>query len=356
MLGNSGLPARAAKSLHVRQVTGSAQELTAEVLRLLVLYPHDEPTLLSLGIDREEMAAHLCGTLPEPGGVMLVADDGCRLKGLLYIEPMPVQSAMLNVHVWNLRLLIVAPDAPPDVVDSLMGYVDKSIGATIDFICSSIPASDGQAIGGLQRSGFKVVSGEAVAVMANPKHSKLRLDNVKIVPLDAAKIDEAVKVACQCRHCNPYLYDASFDPGRVCDITRHKLENALSNEDGHALVALGADESISGVAAFSLDRALHELTSRRIATIDNLCIAAGGEPKTIERLLGRSVIGELAERKIEGVISRILMNGSPSCARVESMKKMGFEITQSNLLMQRWNNRAAMRPSPVQVFQQGVNK
>jgi len=341
MLDKARMPVRATRRFYIRQITEPAQEPITELIRLLVLYPHSQNTLHSLGIGREDMAAHLGATLPRPGGILLAADDGRRLKGLLYLEPVLDQSALLNLRVWNLRLLIVAPDAPPDVVDALLNYAIGSTGTAVDFIYASIPAADGQGIAGLQRQGFRVVSGEAVAVMADPKPSMARSDTIRVAPLDAATLEEAIQVACRCKHCNAYLHDPLFDAGLVYDQARNRQTRAMAGGDGRALVALGDDGGVLGVTTFSLDAALPGETRDRIATIDTLCIDSNGQHKVVERLLGRKAIGELALRGANRVLTRILMNGSPSCARVESMKKLGFEVTQSNLLMHRWMNQPA---------------
>jgi len=63
--------------LRILQVMGSLGELNSEVLRLHVLYPHNDVLLDALGVSREDLAAFLGERLPEPDGACdPIADDG----------------------------------------------------------------------------------------------------------------------------------------------------------------------------------------------------------------------------------------------------------------------------------------
>ncbi|MBN2496414.1 MAG: hypothetical protein JXR96_17605 [Deltaproteobacteria bacterium] len=329
---------RTSRRIHIRPILGSARELDVEILRLMVLYPHDDAILRALGIAREDVAAHRCASLPEPGGLLLAADDGRRLQGLLSIEPVLDQSAVLGLHVWRLGLLIAAPDAPRDTLDAMLGHALGATRAPIDFVYARVPGSDRRVIEGLQRSDFRLISGETVAVLADPHRTGIEDADMDIASLDADRLEDALGIVCGCKPCNPYLLDASMDADRVCRLSHFQLRRTLAGDQRQALIALARDGRVSGVAAFGLDPELQSITGRRIATIDKLCTEAGSGQRRVETSLGRQALQALSERGAEGVVMRIQMNGPPSATRLEAARQMGFQIAGSNLFMSRWVN------------------
>lgn len=326
------------RGLRMRRIMGSAKELTMEVLRLLVLYPHDEEALRSIGVSKEETAARLCETLPRPGGVLMTADDGRRLQGVLYMEPMLGPSAAMGMHAWNVGPLIIAPGVPGDTVAAMLEKSLAALSVPADFITARVPSADGGAIRGLQKSGFEVVSGEAFAVARPPGSSRIQHDGVGFAPLDPESLEAALDIACDCMQCNSFACNQGFDRSRVCKCSRLSLRPYIYEKDKQGLVALDPYGAVIGFAAYSFDADIETPPSYGVGSMDQLCVSADRGNVMLERLLGRKVLNELFGRGVEAVITKTLLNEAG--ARVESLKKIGFEVTHSNLVMRRWSTRS----------------
>ena len=332
------------RELRMRRVMGSAEELTMEVLRLLVLYPHDEEALRSIGVSKEETAARLCETLPRPGGMLMTADDGHRLQGLLYLEPMLGPSAAMGMHAWNVGPLVIAPDVPGDTVATMLEKSLAALSVPADFITARVPSADGSAISGLQKSGFEVVSGEAVAVAKPPGSSRIQHNDVDFALLDPEHLEAALEIACDCMQCNSFACNQGFDRNRVCKCSRLSLRPYIYEKDKKGLVALDSDGEVIGFAAYSFDADIKTPPTYGVGSMDQLCVSADGGSVMLERLLGRKVLNELFGGGVETVITKTLLNETG--ARVESLKKIGFEVTHSNLVMRRWSTRSRFTSRP----------
>jgi hypothetical protein len=312
---------------------GSAKELSLEVLRLLVLYPHEEQALRKIGVSKEETAARVCETLPRPGGVLMTADDGRRLQGLLYMEPLLGPSAATDMHMWNVGPLIVAPDVPGNTVAAML---EKSLGALsvpADFITARVPSADASAVKGLQQAGFEVVSGEAVAVAKPPGAQRNRRNDAGFALLEPEHLDAVLDIACDCMQCNSFACNQGFDQGLVCKYSGLSLKSYIYERDKNGLVALDSDGRVIGFATYSFEADINTPPAHGVGSMDQLCVYANGESANLEIALGAKVLDELYGGGVATVLTKTFLTNRG--ARVESLRKMGFEVTHSNLVMRR---------------------
>jgi len=319
--------------LRVRRIMGSAKELTLEVLRLLALYPHEDQALKKIGVSKEETAARLCETLPLPGGVLMTADDGRVLQGLLYMEPMLGPSAALGIHAWNLGPLIVAPEAPGNPVEAMLEKSLAALDAPADFISARVPSADAGAVNGLQKSGFEVVSGEAVAV-AKPPGPRIPENKAGFEHLDPEHLDAVLDIACDCVQCNSFACNQGFDRSRVCKFSGLDLKSYIYEKDKNGLVALDPDGAVIGFATYRFDADVKTPPAHGVGSMDQICVSADSQYVGFERSLGRKVLAELSAGGVDTVVTKMFL--SDANARVESLQKIGFEVTHSNLVLRRW--------------------
>lgn len=320
--------------LRIRRIMGSAKELTLEVLRLLVLYPHDEQALRSMGIPREETAARLCETLPRPGGVLMTADDGRRLQGLLYMEPLLGPSAAMDAHVWNVGPLILGPDVPGYTVAAMLDKSLAALSVPADFLTARVPSADANAIKGLQEWGFEVLSGEAVAVAKTSEPPRIKRNGVGFTSLDPEHLDAVLKIACDCTRCNSFACHQGFDRDILCKYSDLSLKSYIHERDKKGLVAVDPEGEVIGFATYSFDADIKAPPVYGVGSMDQLCVSSERESARLERLLGRNVLNQLARKGAKTVITKTLL--SEDGARMESLRRMGFEVTHSNLVMRRW--------------------
>jgi hypothetical protein len=218
----------------------------------------------------------------------------------------------------------------------MLGESLAFLDSPVDLITARVPSADACAVSGLQNSGFKVVSGEAVAVARSPRAVRIRLNGTRIVPLHPEHLEAALEIACDCRQCNPFLGNPGLGRNRICRLSRLNLKPYLHDSGQGGMVALDHEGKVSGFAAYSLDAVIANSPDRRVASMDQLCVAAEGKNGKLSRTLGRYLLKELGDRGVEAVITRTFLNGAETDARVESLRKIGFQVTQSNLVMHRW--------------------
>lgn len=336
------LPAKALEprrdKVQIRQVMGSAGELTTEVLRLLVSYPHDRATLSRAGIRKEDMAAHLCQTLPAPGGALYTADDGARLRGLLYLEPQLEPSAMLGVHLWKIRLLIIDPDAPTGTVEALLEYALSFLDAPVDYLMAHIPAEDHRAVQGLDRYGFNTSVGEALAVgHAGPERVRPPSD-YDFVPLGTNNLEAAAGILFAQRRCDPYLRDPAFSPNRIRKLAHRQLRGYLDGRDRGAVVAVHRSGVVVGLATYRRDPRLEWTANRTVAGLDHLHVRPDVALDGLDTILAAYTLQQLHGTGVEAVVSHTVLHNKRDTCRLDALKEAGFQVTGSNLLLAKWRN------------------
>jgi len=309
-----------------------AQELNLEVLRLLVQSPYAEQALRDFGSPQDETAAWLREALPRPGGVLMTADDGRRLQGLLYMEPMPDPSTAMGIHVWNLGILIIAPGVSGDAVAAMLEKSIAALDLPVDYIIARVPPYDGITIRGLQKSGFEVISGEAISVVNSPGPLWIQQEVVDFVHLGPKHLDAALEIACDCTQCSSLACNQGFDRNQVCKLADLNLRSHIHERNKQGMLALNFDGEALGFATYSFDADIWVPPTYGVGSMDQLCMST--DNLKLERLLIRRVLNELYKGGAETVITKTLL--TDRSAIDESLKKTGFEVTQSNLVMHRW--------------------
>jgi ribosomal protein S18 acetylase RimI-like enzyme len=330
--------------LRVQQVLGSPGELTTEVLRLFVLYPHHRAYFTALGTHPEEMAALLCHRLPEPGAALFVADDGRRLQGLVYLEPDLWASALLGHYIWKVEHLVTAPSAPESTALLLLEYARGHMDGPVDFLLSRPPASDAVAIRGLRQEGFRVVGGEAVGVVSNHQGQPPEPSGISVVPLRPEHLDAVFEIANACHACSPYTGDPAFGPERIAALYRRKMSRCLNELECGTLVAVDAGGQVLGAAGYGTHEGMERFLSHRLASLDFIAVDPRRRGVGLSKLLIRHVLGQLHGQGIRVVCARTMMTGSGPLTELAALHQAGFSITHSNLVMHRWKGASQTPP------------
>jgi GNAT superfamily N-acetyltransferase len=322
--------------LIIQQALKVSKELTEDLRRLLLVCHEQDRTLGVLGLDLASAAAHLSERIPAAGGALFTASSADRLKGALYLEPELLQSALFGQHMWKVQHLLLDPGAPEGTVEALLGCALAFLRSPVDFLSVRVPATDGTAIRGLHQAGFRTVAGEAVGTLVDPKPARFRVPGMTIVPLQADHLDAAAKIARDCHDCQPYGHDPGFDAGRISTFLARSLAAYIKDPFRAASVALDRAGEILGVVAFTVSLDLGESIQRRIGILDLLCVRPSARSLGLGEILQRHALGALAAESIDAVLTRTLVNCPGSLDRLETLQKLGFQITASNLLMHRW--------------------
>jgi len=326
------------QSLHMLRSLGPEHESNLEVLKLLVQSPYVEQAQRDFGVSHDETAAWLREALPRPGGVLMTADDGRRLQGLLYMEPMTGTSAAMGIQAWDLGVLIIAPGVPGDAVVTMLDKFITDLDAPVDYIIARVPPDDGTTIRGLLKSGFEVISGEAISVVSSPDSSRIQQDVVDFVHLGPALLDAALEIACDCVRCSSLACNQGFDRNQVCKLADLNLRSHIHERKKQGMLALNSAGKALGFATYSYEAPIWVPPAYGVGSMDQLCMST--DNVKLERLLIRRVLKEMYRGGAKTVITKTLLTNRS--AKDESLKKAGFAVTQSNLVMCRW-----LSPQPV---------
>ncbi len=338
MLDTLPIPDRipAVEQLTIKQIVGQPREYTTELLRLFTDYPHHDDHLRALGILKHEMSAHLVSGLPRPGGALFVADGGRRLQGLVYLEPDLEESALLGHHIWEIQHLVAAPDAPQDVIPSMLDTAVTFTGSPADFIKARLPSSDFSSLRGLRDAGFRVVGGEILGVVRPDRPAVHQLRGGALVGMKTPDVRPAAELVRECAISNPYLRDPRFDRDRVLLLQERRLTRCLKDPDCDSLVIQQRSGEILGFASYSRDRRLEAYFGRRIAHIDHVCAAPDSAGNHQADVLHRQALALLWEQGIEAVTTRTPTACENTMYGLTVLKKIGYQVTRNELLLHRW--------------------
>jgi hypothetical protein len=338
MLDTLPIPDRipAVEQLTIKQIVGRPREYTTELLRLFNEYPHDQDHLRALGIKKHEMSAHMGSRLPQPGGTLFVADTGRRLQGLVYLEPDLEESALLGHHIWELRHLIVDPDAPTDTIPAMLDTAVMFLGGPADFIKARLPSSNFLSVRGLRDAGFRVLGGEILGVIRPNRPSVHQLRGGALVDMKVSHVHSAANLIRECDTCNPYLRDSRFDREKVQILHERRLTRALKNPDCDTLVIQQRSGDILGFVNFERDRQLEADFGRRIAHIDHVCAEPDSAGNRQTDMLHRQALAVLWEEGVDAVTTRTPTSCENTMYGLTVLKNIGYQITSSDLLMHRW--------------------
>ena len=322
--------------LTIKQIMGQPREYTTELLRLFNDYPHDRDHLRALGISKDEMSAHLVSLLPSPGGTIFVADTGTRLQGLIYLEPDLEESALLGHHIWEIRHLVVSPEAPADTVPALFDTAAMFLGGPADFVKARLPSSDFLCIRGLRDAGFRVAGGEIVGVIRPNRPAVHQLRGGALVSMQTSHIRSAVNLIRDCQNCNPYLLDTRFDREKVLKLQERRLTRCLKDPDCDTLVIQQRTGDILGFVAYERDRRLEAEFGRRIAHIHHVCAEPDSAGNRQTDMLHRQALAVLWEEGIEAITTITPTACENTMYGLTVLKNIGYQVTRNDLRMHRW--------------------
>jgi hypothetical protein len=323
-------------SLHVRPLLGEPDELTMEILRLLVLSPNHKEIQSAMGFTAEEHATLLVSRLPESGTAWFTADDGRRMKGIISLQPDPWPSAYLGYRVWRMEHLALAPDAQPGTAAALIKEGLASLGRMVDFVVARVSSSDGAAVRELGSTGFRFVGHELEAAARLGGHSDLSVDEVRVVPMELQHIGVAAGMAVDCRRYNLYSPEAGFDGVKISSLYDRLLRTYVKEPEQWGLVALDSDGMVLAFAAYQLEVELEMLSGRRLASLDYLCVRKDSSIPGLAKLLGRRALTDLGKMSVQAAKTRVMLDDHYSLGVRASFADMGNATTATNMVFHKW--------------------
>ena len=327
------LPWMAEINPSVQNVLGKPNELTAEILRLLALYTHDDDQLTALGIGRDEYAAYRFAGLWEPGGALFIAHRGRRLEGLMHMVPQLWPSAVLNCHIWSVQTMVLSPDAPAETAEALMDAALGILEAPVEFVSASLPASDGKSIRGLYKFGFRPVCGEVSGVVEAKYHSAWRNPTLSIVPMESRHLETVKAIARDCRDQTSYACNPGFDPNKMGSLQEHLMTGYVGEPHRGALVAENESGEILGFINYQRNLLIEEQTQRRLANLDFIGVRQDMRGNGLIEILTRRALAFLGEQSIDAVTVKTPMTNSISMKMLDVLRKIGFTLATSRMVL-----------------------
>jgi hypothetical protein len=328
--------------VHISMISWPPEGLTVEILRLFILYPHQDEQFKAMGMGPEEMAARQFVGLDEPGGTVLAAWAGRRLRGLVNLVPEIWPSAFLNRHIWSIRQLIIAQDAPKETAEELVRSVPDVLNEPVEFLSARVPAMDRVTIRGLRGAGFRTVQEQAIAVIECPAGTAEQIPSVRFVPMEAGHLKAVAAISRDCWRYGHYTLEPDFDAESVGELQNILLSGYLHEPGGGALVAENESGEVLGFVAYTQEKDTLAVSRRRPAKLDMMGIRAdmraGGK---LAKLLNRHALVALKNRGVDTVTFRIATANQSAMRTLEMLKKIGYRIASTDLIMHRSLIRAA---------------
>lgn len=328
--------APASRPLKVFRIPWPPVGMTTEILRLLMFYPHSDRHLKAMGFSMEDIVAYQYSLLAAPGGVLIAAERGRRLEGLVLLAPETWPSVMLKRHIWSIRSLILSPDATPRTAAVLVNKALTLIKEPVDFLSANIPTSDLSAIDGLRELGFRVVAKREDAVAICLESTVKRTNMAAFVPMDTRHLGPAALLLKDCYLHSDYECDPSFDADDLAILRHLLLFRYVQDPNAGVLVAQSNHGVILGLIGYRLDRCAEEYAHHRIASIDYMAIRPDMHSNGFGEMLSRNAMKELNRRSIEAVSVSISTPSPEATSTLDSLHRSGFSLTSSNLSMHCW--------------------
>ena len=350
--------------VHIRKISWPPDGLNVEILRLFMLCPYRDDQFKAMGMGPEEMAAFQFVSLGEPGGTLLVADGGRRLRGLVHLVPEMWPSAFLNRHIWSIRQFIVAQDAPRGTAEKLVRSIPAVLNEPVEFLSARVPALDRPAIRGLRSTGFRAVQDQAVAVIECRRGKVEQIPSVRFVPMEAGHLKATVAIAKECWRYGHYALEPDFDSESVSELQNILLSGYLQEPGCGALVAENSSGEVLGFVVYSEASGTEEYSRRRLATLDLMGIRSDMRTGRLGELLNRHAVVALKHLGVDAVTARIATADRGATRILEVLRKIGYRIASTDLIMHRsltravrdqgWRSASAGRHLPGGEFTVGV--
>jgi len=322
-------------ALRIRRLIGRAGKYRLELVRLLALSATDGRLGECIGLGPDEWTARRFERLWEPGGTLLVAERGARLVGLVQLVPELMASAFLGHYVWTVQSLATDPNGRQTIARALMAAAAKALDAQADFIAAMVPACEAETIRGIERAGFRPACGEAVAVIDPRTTALARPPSIAIEALAEGHLGQIAALA-RCGACySHFAWDPRIDRDRVHELSQRLLLLALRETGAGALVAKnGAGEAV-GVARFTIAHGT-QAGGKKTASLDLVGVRSDQRGRGITQALHTHALGTLEAKGVGFVTTRAMIKDEASLLRLKTLKKIGYRLVTSNLVLHRW--------------------
>ncbi len=328
--------APASTPLKVRRIPWPPVGMTAEILRLLMFYPHSDRHLKAMGFSMEDIAAYQYASLGVPGGILAVAERGRRLEGLVLLAPETWPSVMLKCHIWSIRSLFLSPDATPRTAVALVNNTLTLIKEPVDFLSANVLTSDLLAIYGLRDLGFRVVEKREQAVATCRESAAIRMHEAAFVPMDMQHLGPATLMLRDCYLHSDYECDPAFNAEDLAILKHMLLFRYMQDPNAGILVAQNNHGLILGLVGYHMDLCAEEYVHRRIASIDYLAIRPDMQNNGFGEILNGRAMAELCRRSIETVSVSITTPSPEAASTLDTLHRSGYRLTSSSLAMHCW--------------------
>lgn len=335
----------ASAGYRIRQVLESAVPWSDPIRGLLSSCPHNRTEIEALGLTATDLSVLLGRSLPEPDGLLLVAQDRERMTGLVDLQPELWPSGMLGHRMWTVRHLILDPAAPDGLASGLLERACALLENQVDFMAAHPPASDAAAIRTLKRTGFRVVGGEVVGVIRELDVDVPQLSSMWFGPLEPAQLQAASELAGTCSRCMSLALDQAFERERLREMIRRRMTGSVQDDSRGTMAAVNRRGKLLGLLGYSLDTRLETHLGKRVARLDFVGVTPRHRGEGISALLLRHTLAHLARQDVEAAVAQVVMHGTGPVSELAALHKLGFTIAGTHLIMHQWS-RAEIRPRP----------
>lgn len=321
--------------VRIRKISWPPDGLNMEILRLFMLHPHRDDQFKAMDMGPEEMAAYQFVSLAERGGTLLVACSGRRLWGLAHLVPEMWPSAFLNRHIWSIRQIIVAQDAPRETAEKLVRSIPAILDEPVEFLSARVPALDRPVIRGLRSAGFRAAQEQVVAVIECLRAKVEQIPSIRFLPMEAGHLKATAAIAKDCWRYGHYALEPDFDSEDVGELQNILLSEYLNEPDGGALVAVNGSGEVLGFIVYSEVDGTKEYSLRRLATLDLMGIRSDMRSGRLEELLNRHALVTMKHSGVDTATVRIATAERGAMRTLEVLRKIGYRITSTDLIMHR---------------------
>jgi hypothetical protein len=194
---------------------------------------------------------------------------------------------------------------------------------------------------GLRSAGFRAVQDQAVAVIQCRTGAVEQIPSVQFVPMQAEHLKAAAAITKDCWRYGHYTREPDFDPESVGERQNILLSGKLNAPGSGALVAQNGSGEVLGFIAYSEENGTEEYSRHRLATLDMMGIRSDMRAGRLVELLNRHAVVALKHMGIDTATIRIATANRGAMRNLEALKKIGYRITSTDLIMHRSLTRAA---------------
>ena len=303
------------------------------LIRLLAWAARQDETFRILGISARELARRQLAEYTDANHALLVAISKDRPVGLSVISHEPGESLLLGHKVWEIRKILLAPQAPKSASGKLtaasMEYMDSEQG----LLRARVAAWDGASISALISNHFQVITGEAVCVFHGRSHGDVKHPEFSFVFLEPKHIEDASMLEVSGSALSwRGMKSTEFDAMQL--MVDRMLRLSLENSQVSTIVAHHG-ERLVGYLQVDLS---HGHWNGLMARISPAVILPRYMSKGVFELLVRRALVLISEKKIHAASIHLPVNEHSTSRQLKSLRKLGFTVVRSDLLLRRWSD------------------